>query len=142
MDSPGRGVELQKIVVVDGEEYRLVCFSPTRAIVLGAKLSKMVLEPMAGMAAVAGDEDKIAEALMLCARTLTKTLDGMETVNIIKELLTCASQQNKMLNFDIHFQGRLGHMSKLVGEVVKYQFADFTGAIGQAVAELMDKVKA
>lgn len=142
METTGRGVELSKEIMVESEGYRLVCFSPTRAIVLGAKLGKLILEPLAGMAGVAGGEDKLSETLMLCSRTLMKNMDANEVVNLIKELLTCVSQSNKLLNFDQHFQGRLGHMSKLIAEVIQYQFADFTAAIGQAVAELMEKARA
>jgi hypothetical protein len=39
--------------------------------------------------------------------------------------------------FEQHFQGKLGTLIKLTVEVVKYQFEDFTSAIGQTVAEAM-----
>lgn len=141
MENPGRELEMQKMVTIDGEDYKLHCFGPTRAITLGVRLNKMILEPIVGMSGAAGDESKLSETLMTCARTLTKNMDASETVGIIKELINCVTYQNKSINFETHFMGRLGHLSKVVGEVVRFQFSDFTSAIGQVFRDLIANKK-
>jgi len=138
----GNNPELQRMVTVDGEEYKIVTFGPTKAFTLAARLTKFIGEPLASMAGAVGSEQKAAEMLPLAVKSLCNNLDEDAVLSLIKELLNSVSQRNKMLDFEQHFQGRLGHMIKLVGKVVEVQFADFFSELGGSLAEAMEKVKA
>jgi hypothetical protein len=137
-----REVELQKLVTVDDQTYKLVLFMPSRAFKLGARVAKFMGEPAVAMAAAAGDENKAIEALPIAIRALLNNLDEDQVWGLIKELMTCVSQNNQMVDVDLQFRGQLGHLIKVVAKVVEYQFQDFFGAIGKAIAEVMGKTAA
>lgn len=134
-----RQIELQKTVIIDDQEYKMIMFMPSRSFKLGARVAKLIGEPAAAMAAAAGDESRITDALPIAIRALLSKLDEDEVWQLITELLTCVSQNGQMLNIDLHFKGKIGSLFELVTQVMEYQFADFFGAIGKAVAGIASK---
>jgi hypothetical protein len=89
------------------------------------------------MAAAGGEASKATEALPAAVRALCQNLNEKEVLDLIKELLTSATQKNNPVNFEEHFQGRLGHMIKVVAKVVEVQFADFFTELGLSVADAL-----
>lgn len=143
MERPeGTGIEYQKHVRVDDEDYKLHVFMPTKAFKLGARVAKVLGEPVVAMASAAGEEAKALEAMPAAVRALLANLHEDEVWSLIKELMTCVSYNGKSIELDNHFKGRLGHMLKLVKEIIEFQFKDFFVAIAQGVAEVKDKATA
>ena len=134
MKSAEREICLNKLVYIDDQEYKLSMFMPSKAFKLGARVAKVIGEPLAAMASAAGDEYKVNDSLVTAARALFSRLDETEVWVLVQELLRCASQDGRLVDIELHFQGRLGSLLKLVLEILEYQFADFMQAIGQAVA--------
>ena len=140
MSNPGREVELQKEVLIDGQEYKIHMLPPSRAFKLAVRLTKFVGEPVAAMAANAGDGERVASVLPAAVKSLMANLDEEGTLELIKQLLDSVTQKNKQLNFEIHFAGKLGHMLKLTSKVVEVQFSDFFESIGEMVSGVVKKV--
>lgn len=140
MDKPvGSGPEYQKIVVLDDVEYKLHIFMPSKAFKLGARVAKVIGEPVVAMASAGGEEAKVAEIMPLAVRALLANFHEDEVLSLIKELLACVTHDGKSIQMDDHFKGRLGLLFKLVGSIIEFQFKDFFEAIGQAVAQATDK---
>jgi hypothetical protein len=132
-ETPGRGIEKQIFITVDGAEYKLHLFSPTRALKLSARLAKFIGEPIAAMASAAGDEARSLDVLPIAVKSLLNNLHEDEVIGLLKDLIACATHENKSINFDLHFEGALGRLFKLSTEIIKYQFSDFFAVIGQAI---------
>lgn len=140
MSNPGRAIELQKELTIDGEDYKIHMLPPSRAFKLAVRLTKFIGEPVAAMAASAGDGEKVAAVLPAAIKSLMNNLDEDGTLSLIQQLLESVTQKNKQLNFEHHFAGRLGHMLKLTTKVVEVQFSDFFESIGDMVSGVMKKV--
>jgi hypothetical protein len=141
-DGRTQAVEYQKTVTVDGEDYKVHLLPPSRAYKLATKLTKMIGEPLGTMAGSMGDEAKSATALPMAIKALTTNLADDDSLVLIKALMETVTFENKPLNFESHFQGRLGLMLKLVAKVVEVQFADFMGAVVEMVKDAIAAVKA
>jgi hypothetical protein len=145
MKEAGRsGEELyQKDVTIDGARYKLVAFGPSKAFRLAAQLSKLVGEPMAAMATAVGDEDKVSKVLPMAVKSLMTNLDEDRVLGLIKELTSCVEVKDQSgchpVEFEDHFQARLGHMMKVVTAVISFQFSDLFSEIGEAIADVMPK---
>lgn len=154
MEDTGRSgeTEYQKLVTVDGDEYKLIALPPSKAFRIGTKLIKLVGEPISTMALVAGDDkgkdkaaagERAAKAIPVAVRALLANLHEEEMYGMIRELLGSVEYDKKLLTKDlieVHFQKRLGHMVKVVTEVVRYQFEDFFDEIGQAISSVMENL--
>lgn len=138
MNTTGSGI-YQKDIIIDGEEYKLHALSPSQALKIAAKLTKIIGEPLARMSAADGKEDRVSEVLPMAVKALTERLDEDQIVSIIEQLLKCVSHSGKPITLNDHFQARLGRLIQLVGEILTYQFSDFFSAIGQAVAKVGER---
>lgn len=135
MEDSGRAaVEYQKLITVDGETYKLHVFMPSKAFKLGARVAKLLGEPVVAMSKASGDESKVGDAMAHAVKSLMSNLHEDEVWVLINDLLACVSFENKSISVDNHFKGRLGHLLKVVSEIIQFQFKDFFAAIGQAIA--------
>lgn len=138
---------MNKILEIDDQKYLVNSLSPTKAWKMGIKLTKMIGEPVAAMARAAGDDGKAAEAFQPAVRSLLDNLDPDESMAMIKELLAgveIQGEQKAMITsavFELHFNGKMGHLLKLVSEVIEFQFADFFAAMGDAIASMTTREK-
>lgn len=146
MQNPGRdtqvSIDFSPSVNIDGHDFRVHLLMPTKAIRMGAKLTKLIGEPFAGLARGDGDEEEFKKALPLAVRTLTQNLDQEETYAIISQLFqTVSTPDNKLLNVDTYFHGRLGLMFKLLVQVLEIQFTDFFLGAVESFKSLMARVE-
>ena len=141
MHHPGRvdAIEYQKEVEIDGETYKIHLLPPTRALQFSVKLTKLIGEPLANMAA-AQDKDP-AELLPLAVRALVSRLDEGEVVTLVKAMAETCTKNNQKINFEADFQGRLGHLVKLVGKVMEVQFGGFFSGLSEMLGQAMQGVK-
>lgn len=137
MTHPGReqAIEYQKDVEVDSEIYRVHLLSPTKALQLSVKLTKLVGEPLANMAGAS--EGNMQQLLPLAVRALVARLDEGEVVALVRTMVDTCKHNNKPINFEADFQGRLGHLVKLVAKVMEVQFGDFFTGLAEMLGHAM-----
>lgn len=127
-----KGIDYQPVVEVDGVSYKIHLYGPSKAIKVLAELMKFIGEPIAAVAISAtSGEDKMAEALPRAVKSLAMSMDNDRVLSLVKDLAGTAHKDLKPINFEDEFQGRLGHLFKLVAKVVEVQFGGFLGEIGQ-----------
>lgn len=121
-----------KTVVYGDTEYMITMLPPSRAIKLLTKLTKIVGEPMAKMAAAAGDQKD--EMIPMAIAALTSKLEAEEVLALVKELMTCVTKDNKSINFETEFMGKLGTVLKLCKEVLEVNYSDFLEEISSLMS--------
>lgn len=117
-----------KTVTAGGVEYKINMLPPTRAIKLLTKISKVIGEPMAAMAG-ASDGKKVDELMPKAVNLLMSNMSEDNVLAIIKEMMTCVFKENKNINFDIEFMGRLEVIFDLCKEVMEVNYKEFLGKI-------------
>ena len=117
-----------KTVVVGDVEYKINLLPPTRSIKLLTKISKVIGEPMATMSG-AGDEKKVEDLMPKAVQLLMANMDEDSVIIIIKEMMSCVFKENKSINFEIEFLGRLDVMIDLCKEVLELNYKEFLGKI-------------
>lgn len=117
-----------KTVVVGDVEYKINLLPPTRSIKLLTKISKVIGEPMATMSG-AGDEKKVEDLMPKAVQLLMANMDEDSVIIIIKEMMSCVFKENKSINFEIEFLGRLDVMFDLCKEVLEVNYKEFLGKI-------------
>lgn len=126
-----------KEIEIGGSRYTIRMFTPTKALKVLTRLTKLVGEPLA-QAANGMDKD-LAEVLPRIVHTLIERLDEQEVERLIKEDLIDAvlfeGVPVKQI-FDLHFQGRIGDLFKVLIEVVKYNYQDFFKGLAAATGKL------
>lgn len=137
-------VEMQKTIEVDGESYTVLHPSPTACWEIGVQLMQIVGEPFASMAQVGDDQNAAGRILPMAIKSLMSNVKPKETLEIIKRVLSTVQidEQKVLIDskvFELHFRGRVGHMLKVVSASVEYQYGDFFGAIGDALAAVFKK---
>ena len=130
-------IEKNKIVSIGGKNYNMVLFSPSRSIKLAVRLSKLLGEPFAVLASK-GAADPLA-ALPQAIKMLLDRMDENQAWDLIKSLMESVSIQGNMIEIDNEFDGRVGDLLKLVGEVIGFQFKDFMDALPELTQGAMKK---
>lgn len=128
-------------IQIDGVTYIVTPFGATRALLILKRLVDAVGGPLARMVGSINVADVMksnidGEALALSINELATKLSAEGMVELIQELLQKTEQQKSIggkltnesitpENFDLVFAGKLGHIPKLVVEVVKLNFGNF-----------------
>lgn len=60
-------------------------------------------------------------------RALVERLDEDEVLKTIKDLVDTAECDGKKIIFETHFQGKIGHLFKVIFAVLEVQYSDFLG---------------
>ena len=126
---------------IDGEKYLVKHFSATRGTKIFARLVKFAGEPVAKFLsagkALKDNDDAAANAVLGQAiSALSSRIDENEVETLIKDILDSVQviegKSGKLRAvgaeyFDVHFQGRIGHLFKVLGKTVAFQYSDFLG---------------
>lgn len=146
MSENGRTVpEYQRVIEVDGESYKLLSMSPSKAFELNVKLSKIIGGPVATLAESAGDADKAGALVPIAFEALQKNLDSKELWPLVTLLLKHCEYEKQVITdatIEVHFKGRMGHMMKVVAHCIEFQCADFFLEIANSITGLMTKAQA
>ena len=118
---------------VDGIKYEFQQFGAKESLKTLMRLSKILGKPIALALGSLGEKvdfsnvkgDLLADA----AQALTERLDQDEVLNLI-QLLTADKVlcEGKKVSFDLHYQGRLDHLFKVLGAALEVQYGNFFGA--------------
>lgn len=119
---------------ISGAHYEIMHFTPTKSIPLMVRIGKILGQPLAALFG-ADDNMTVESVLPVVVGALTDRLDEQMVLNTIKELFEGATAkddkgQYQHFEFDLQFMGRLGHMMKVVREILKFQYADFLEGAG------------
>lgn len=122
------GIE-QKDFSLDGESYVITMFPADQGLKVLTKLVKLIGEPMMELAKMNNDKQAMFDHLGSAIRSLALRLDDENVVAICKQLSGCVIHGGGSMTldkkFNTHFSGKLGHMFKLMVEVVNFNYADF-----------------
>lgn len=133
---------------VDGSLYEFEQFGATHSLKILTKLTKLIGEPLtlAFTAMLDGEKklgaeveapatkksilDRKINGKMLgeAVKALVDKLDEDEVLSLVQQL--CAQSllcDGKKIIFDSHYEGRLGHLFKVLGAALEVQYGDFLG---------------
>ena len=130
---------------IDGETYKVKHFSATRGTRIFARLVKFAGEPIAKFLsagkAIKDNDDAAANAVLGQAiSALSSRIDENEVEVLIKDILESVqvieAKSGKIRGvgaeyFDVHFQGRIGHLFKVLGKTIAFQYSDFLGDLAE-----------
>lgn len=124
-----------KTVTIDGEEYLLGHWAVDKANEILAWLIESFgpafrsAYSLTETSSVEQTKDDIALALSfleVVAKNLSTVCTPKEYAQRIREFLSdVVSPQKGTIVYNVHFQGRILHLHKVVLEVLKYQYSDF-----------------
>jgi hypothetical protein len=121
-----------KTVIVKDTEYKILVLPPSRSIKLLSKLTKIIGKPMAAVATKSG-EDR-TEMIPQAVGALIENLSEDVVLQIVKELMACVFVENKSIDFEKHFHGKLGLLMVLCKEVLEVNYSDFLDEISALMA--------
>lgn len=133
-------MKYDKQVEVDGESYTITMFTPTKALAVLTKLTKMVGQPLSQ--AAGGLNGNVEDVMPKVMEALGEKLDEKSVETLIKTDLMSAvlyGNQPVLGIFDMHFQGKIGTVFKLCYEVVRFNFDDFLGGLADAMGRVTAK---
>lgn len=113
---------------IDGEVYQIGQATTSKQLVLLTRLNRLILEPLGSLAGSAEkftDLENMPLDIKAATAALAKNMDEKIILATVKELLEVVIHNGQVVAFDLHFQGRLGHMFKVVYAVLEAQYADF-----------------
>lgn len=125
----------QQTKTIDGQEYFFSQFGPKLSLKILTRLVKIAGEPLAIAISSAQtkdgkiklDKDIDPDILGRAARALSERLDEDEVLSLIEQLtsgdaVTC---DGKKVDFNSHYDGKLGHLFKVFGAALEVQYGNF-----------------
>jgi len=129
-------------IELDGVQYSCGQYSTSKAVKILAKLSKLIGKPIGILSAMNEEAQVTPELLGSAIEAFLAQVEPDDFVLMVKEILEGVhvndGAQNRQVIFDVDFQGKVGHLLRLVRKVLEFQYADFFGDLatitGGAVA--------
>lgn len=122
---------------IDGTRYASTQYSGTKGTELFVKVIKSIGEPLSYImkGAQGGiDSEFNLEMFGSALRSFASTAEPKEFTAMMKEILDgtliFVDNQNRTIQYDVDFSGRIGHMFKVVFHILKFQFSDFLDVVG------------
>lgn len=131
-------------VTVEDTRYIFVKYKTTKGLETLHKLGQLIGKPVAQLM-IAGANDTASEVTPeLVGNSLQHVISAMEPKQFAKfaeelmegtEIVT--PERRRPLNFEIDFQGRLGHLTmRVIPKMVSWQFENFLDALASVTPEL------
>lgn len=136
MINPGRDLDLNPKIVIEGEAFDVSLLMPSKSFQYSAKLMRMVGEPVAAMFSNGGDQESVAKSLPIMVKALTNNLDNPQALELVMTLMRTVSQNGKTIQFEQFFLGRMGLMAQVLLKIIEVQFKDFFLGLFKGVQEL------
>ncbi len=128
--------------VIDGKEYTFYEFNATTAWTTWVSVSKMFGKPIGSAidSIVKGSKGSINDLLDTSTSEMTKivsiekvvsqlmdNIDEDKTLKIVMKLMESTMFKGSRVNeiFDVHFQGEMLHLLKVISAALEVQFGDF-----------------
>jgi len=111
-----------KVLEIDGTEYRIQPFPAFKGLVILKKLTKIVGPSMTTLLGSADAEGVDLANAEKAIELLVENFEGDGVELLIKDLINSVSKNGQPLQFDIEFMADYGKLLKLVTEVVKVNY--------------------
>lgn len=120
--------------VIDGMTYEIGQWPVDKSLDMLTWLTKTLGESFASLSSGAVNmedlmDKEIADVLGPAIRSLIPRLNEQEVKDRAREIVDDVLCNGKKIAYDVHFMGRIGHLFKVIVEVLKVQYADFLGAL-------------
>jgi len=125
---------------VDGEAYQVSQFGASQGLKVLTTLTKLVGPSISMAFGAEGQTSETAQAEVIgrAVNALCEKLDEEKVLNLIKTLIdTALVGEGKKIVFETHFQGRLGHLFKVLKAVLEVQYGDFLSDLKNLSAGVM-----
>ena len=126
---------------IDEHKYDVSQFGASQSWKMLVRLSKIMGGPMSELLAKYDPKKKVSDQdlgdfLPAAVKSLLSNLDENSSLSTVKELCASCMVDGVRLEpiFDVHFQGKLGHLMKVLGFILEAQYGDFLGAMQGVVA--------
>lgn len=118
---------------IDGTAYQIGQATTSKQLKILTRLNKLIMEPLG---VLAGDSKNLQQGkemkldIEACCKALAGNLEEETVLATVKELMEVVIANGKAVEFDLHFQGRLKHLFKVVYAVLEAQYGDFFEGLG------------
>lgn len=127
----------QQDITVDGVKYSVFKYSTTHGLTLLGKIAKIIGEPLSILASMSKgslDTEINADAMGQMAKSLVQNIQPEDLPNMANEILRGVEiygqdARRRDVNFDLDFQGKFGHLFKVLKNVLQFQYEDFFGEL-------------
>ena len=113
-------------IEIDGVQYVVIQYGAVQSLKILARITKLVEAPIEVLIDSGGEEaniDNLVIAKMLSA--IAKNLDEDDMIRTIELIFKDVKSGGNNIIFDVHFQGRLDHMFRVLGAILKAQYGNF-----------------
>jgi hypothetical protein len=130
----------QADLTINGTRYSVMMYAPSKFLKLTTKISKLLGEPMAMLVANMkgknvdlSEMDLNEEVVGLAIKALVEKLDPDAMPDFVNELLdgveVIDGNIRRQVRIDVDFMGNVSQMFAVLKETLKFQYADFFGAL-------------
>jgi len=121
-------------VRIDGELYQIGQWPVDKSLEVLTWLTKTLGETVTSLigahASIDDFMDKdLGESIGPAIRSLIPRLQEKEIRDKARQITDGILCNGKLVVYDVHFMGQIGHLFKVMVEVLKVQYADFFGAL-------------
>lgn len=124
---------------IDGHQYEFSQFGAKKSLKILFRLSKIIGKPLSLLMGSIGDDkgkrlmdrDLKMDTIGIAIEALTSNLDSDEAIALIQELtgLDACLCDGKKINFDMHYEGKLPHLMKVLWAALEVQYGNFFDAL-------------
>ena len=125
----------QKQCTIDGINYQFSHYSGTKATTLFAKIVKFL---GGGLSASSIFEKEVNATTLgiLFVQAMASAVNPVEFTEMAKEIVNGSHIDDKgnfrPINYDLDFQGKIGHLFKFIKEMLFFQYNDFLSVVAEA----------
>lgn len=119
---------------IDGHTYEMFQMSATKSIKVLTRIMKLIGEPIGLLSGGVETKKSVldlelnSDILGRALKAIAEKLDEDMILTTIKEILEPVQCDGKRILFETHFQGRIGHMFKVVKAALEVNYKDFFDA--------------
>jgi hypothetical protein len=122
--------------IIGDNSYTVTQFGATKSLKMLHRVGKFIAEPLSKLAgeikpgASIADQNITTETLGKAVQCFFTSCDENTFEVTVKDLLTSTTRNNKPINFDIDFCGKIGELLKVLAFILEVNYKDFFSGIG------------
>lgn len=132
---------------VDGVKYASNQYLGEKSFVIFGELCKVVGKPLSYIMSSGVDPDSTVTPNLIATAIgeLAQNMNSLENLKLVKEIISTttifAEDGNRSINFNNDFQGKMGHLFKLLKEILTFQYSDFLANLGEITPNITPSKK-
>ena len=124
---------------VDDTTYRTTHYAATVANKLLTRIARIVGPGFATLGVAGMDAEVTPDLIGTAVSSLLAQTDESDMDDLLKKIISTTqiidSNGNRPIIFDTDFAGKIGHLYKVVKEVLSFQYSDFLAAIVELLGQ-------